>query len=158
MQNVMKEAVVLARTYEGDWVARMALALKTVWARIKEGVKKVKATIDIRVARGGRDYVAKIVGPHRQYKLDRQFLAADREEWNKKGSAGHEEYDVEDGYYEKSELGKKRYMKVENGAAKYINLEEVQLWAAKQPYRESDIDFGGDATYEFGNDVTGSAE
>lgn len=32
---IMKKAVALAKTFVGDWVARMALALKKVWAEAK---------------------------------------------------------------------------------------------------------------------------
>ena len=39
-KEVMKNAVKLAKKMEGDWVARMKMALKTVWAMIKKGVKK----------------------------------------------------------------------------------------------------------------------
>ena len=40
-KEVMQQAVELAKKFEGDWVARMKMALKTVWAMIKKGVKKV---------------------------------------------------------------------------------------------------------------------
>ena len=35
-KEIMKKAVALAKTMVGDWVARMALALKTVWAEVKK--------------------------------------------------------------------------------------------------------------------------
>ena len=35
-KGVMQQAVRLAKTFEGDWQARMKLALKTVWAMIKK--------------------------------------------------------------------------------------------------------------------------
>jgi len=34
-KGIMKKAVELARKMEGDWIARMALALKTVWKAVK---------------------------------------------------------------------------------------------------------------------------
>ena len=40
-KEVMKNAVKLAKKMEGDWIARMKMALKTVWAMIKKGGKKV---------------------------------------------------------------------------------------------------------------------
>ncbi|UYL93719.1 hypothetical protein NIIg32_gp65 [Parageobacillus phage vB_PtoS_NIIg3.2] len=40
-REIMKKAVALAKTFIGDWVARMALALKIVWAEAKKMVKKV---------------------------------------------------------------------------------------------------------------------
>ncbi|PUF85771.1 MULTISPECIES: hypothetical protein [unclassified Geobacillus] len=39
-REIMKKAVKLAKTFIGDWVARMALALKIVWAEAKKMVKK----------------------------------------------------------------------------------------------------------------------
>ncbi|MEC0234093.1 hypothetical protein P4H71_07075 [Paenibacillus kribbensis] len=50
--NVMSEAVVLARTFTGDWVARMALALKTVWRKIKEASIVEKEIVFETVKRG----------------------------------------------------------------------------------------------------------
>ena len=38
-REIMKKAVSLAKTFVGDWVARMALALKIVWAEAKKMVK-----------------------------------------------------------------------------------------------------------------------
>ena len=40
---IMKKAVAMARKMEGDWQARMALALKKVWAMVKEAQKNNKA-------------------------------------------------------------------------------------------------------------------
>ncbi|MBB5324924.1 hypothetical protein HNQ34_002022, partial [Anoxybacillus tepidamans] len=40
-KEIMKKAVALAKTMVGDWVARMALALKTVWAEVKKMGEKV---------------------------------------------------------------------------------------------------------------------
>jgi copper chaperone CopZ len=39
-REIMKKAVALAKTFLGDWAARMALALKTVWAEARKMVKK----------------------------------------------------------------------------------------------------------------------
>jgi hypothetical protein len=39
--EIMKKAVELAKKMQGDWVARMALALKTVWKAVKAMSKKV---------------------------------------------------------------------------------------------------------------------
>lgn len=37
MNNAMVQAVKLAKGFEGDWIARMKMALKDVWATIKKG-------------------------------------------------------------------------------------------------------------------------
>ena len=39
----MKKAVAMARKMEGDWAAKMALALKAVWAMVKKAMKNNKA-------------------------------------------------------------------------------------------------------------------
>ncbi|TCS80392.1 hypothetical protein [Tepidibacillus fermentans] len=44
-KEIMKKAVALAKTMIGDWVARMALALKTVWAEVKKMREKVLPTL-----------------------------------------------------------------------------------------------------------------
>lgn len=40
---IMKKAVAMARKLEGDWNARMAIALKTVWRMVKVAEKANKA-------------------------------------------------------------------------------------------------------------------
>lgn len=40
MKKVMTKAVAIARGLEGDWVARMKMALKMAWALIKKETKK----------------------------------------------------------------------------------------------------------------------
>lgn len=40
---IMKKAVAMARKMEGDWNARMALALRKVWEMVKEAQKNNKA-------------------------------------------------------------------------------------------------------------------
>lgn len=44
-KEVMQKAVALAKKMEGDWIARMKMALKAVWALIKKGVKKMAEEI-----------------------------------------------------------------------------------------------------------------
>lgn len=43
-REIMKKAVALAKTFVGDWAARMALALRKVWAAVKVQIKKNMAT------------------------------------------------------------------------------------------------------------------
>lgn len=43
-REIMKKAVALAKTFVGDWVARMALALRKVWATVKAQIKKNAVT------------------------------------------------------------------------------------------------------------------
>jgi len=39
-KQVMAKAVAMARKMEGDWIARMALALKAAWAIVRKSVKR----------------------------------------------------------------------------------------------------------------------
>lgn len=39
-KQVMTKAVAIARTLEGDWIARMKMALKMAWALVKKNTKK----------------------------------------------------------------------------------------------------------------------
>ena len=45
MKKVMKKAVKIARGYEGDWVARMKMALKMAWAIVKRENNKELAVV-----------------------------------------------------------------------------------------------------------------
>lgn len=45
MKQVMAKAVELAKKMEGDWVARMKLALKMAWALVKKVIEKDLNTI-----------------------------------------------------------------------------------------------------------------
>jgi len=57
-------------------------------------------------------WLARIVGSHPQYKLDRQFLDADRAEWGKRGWATKEWHLSEVGYYHFQESGNREYIRV----------------------------------------------
>lgn len=47
-RKIMKKAVELARTMVGDWIARMSLALKMVWAEAKKVVANEVGAINVK--------------------------------------------------------------------------------------------------------------
>jgi hypothetical protein len=55
-----KKAVELARGFEGDWVARMALALKSVWKRATKYLEKIAKDIEESFALDGVFVTAKV--------------------------------------------------------------------------------------------------
>ena len=80
-KEVMQQAVELAKKFEGDWIARMKMALKTVWAMIKKGGKKVMEFI------GSEKQIkwAKDIYPKAIEKIEKIIKAEDIEEYaNKK--------------------------------------------------------------------------
>ncbi len=124
MKEVMQKAVKLAKKMEGDWIARMKMALKAVWALIKKGAKKM---VKVEVMYGWKNcYVARIKGTHPKWKLDREFLNADEKQRSYSGKTGKNIYFIkEDGIYEKGESGNKAYFIIENGVRKDVELEDV---------------------------------
>ena len=61
-KKVMRKAVKLAKKMTGDWIARMALALKIAWREVKEMAKKFKD-----VKKFSRSNEWKKYGKHRIY-------------------------------------------------------------------------------------------
>lgn len=51
-RKIMKKAVELAKTFVGDWIARMALALKMVWAEAKAVVANETGAINAKAKEG----------------------------------------------------------------------------------------------------------
>lgn len=119
-KQVMTMAVKLARKMEGDWIARMKMALKMAWAIVKKGVKKM---VKITTASGSRKYkswVAEIVGRHPKFNFERKFIEPAREGWTEK------EYELAEGkVYEVCNVGEREFVKVENGKVEYLGQDEV---------------------------------
>lgn len=114
-REIMVKAVALAKKMEGDWIARMALALKAVWALAKKIAKKFETSL-----RFGRNYwIAKVTGTHPKYKMNRQFLKEDYIE------DGERVFELEDGLYHGKFSNKPHYFVVENGEARRVEYEEA---------------------------------
>lgn len=126
MKKVMVRAWEIAREaaakFGGRAIEYIAGALKMAWAEIKK-----PKFITVRVIYGWKScYVAKIVGTHPRYKLDRQFLREDEKERSYSGKTGYNIYHIQDnGVYEKSSSGKKEYFVIENGVKKEIEYSDV---------------------------------
>ena len=71
-------------------------------------------------------WMARIVGTHPKYKLDRQFLEADRAEWGKNGWDTKEYHLSEVGYYQFQESGKREYIHVFQLPSGELDFEDVE--------------------------------
>lgn len=119
-KQVMTMAVKLARKMEGDWIARMKMALKMAWAIVKKGVKEMVKITTTSGSRKYKSWVAEIVGTHPQWKFDRKFIEPAREGWTEK------EYELNEGkVYEVCNAGEREFVKVENGKVEYLGQDEV---------------------------------
>src|SRR5690625_530912 len=114
-REIMTMAVRLAKKMKGDWIARMALALKTVWAIAKKKVEKFETVLDY----GRKYWIAKVTGTHPQYKMDRQFLTGNYTE------NGQRVFELEDGLYHGKFSNSPHYFKVENGNAERVEYAEA---------------------------------
>ena len=71
-------------------------------------------------------WMARIVGTHPKYKLDRQFLEADRAEWGKRGWDTKEYHLSEVGYYQFQESGDRGYIHVFQLPSGELDFEDVE--------------------------------
>lgn len=124
--NLMKRAHQIAKGLEGDYRARMSLALRQVW---KEE-KKVDKNIIIRINHqpsGGKEWVAEIVGRDPKYKFKREFLKSVSRDWSSSGKTGFTSFELEPGkVYEVNEPWKgRRFVEVKNGEIQPLDIEGV---------------------------------
>lgn len=76
-RKIMKKAVELARTMVGDWIARMSLALKMVWAEAKKVVANEVGAINVK-----EGYKAVKIG---EFEME-QVLEGPKRKWIRKGT------------------------------------------------------------------------
>lgn len=114
-KQIMTNAVKLAKKMQGDWGARMKMALKTVWAIAKKKVDKFVTTLDF----GRKYWIAKVTGTHPQYKMDRQFLNENYTE------EGQRVFKLEDGLYNGKFSNSPHYFLVENGEATRVEYDQA---------------------------------
>lgn len=124
-KEVMKRAIELARMMEGDWVARMALALRIAWKEVRQP-KSVVFGVNHQPS-GGKEWVARIIGRHPRFKFNREFLNPVERKWSSSGKTGTTYYSLKEGaIYEVNEPWKGRYfVKVENGEVVVITADVV---------------------------------
>ena len=125
MRNIMKRAHEIARSLEGDYRARMSLALRMAWEESRRMEKKI---IGIgHQPSGGKEWVAEITGRDPKYTYKREFLRAVSRDWSSSGKTGTTSFALETGkIYEINEPWKKRrFVEVQNGEVKTLTAEDV---------------------------------
>lgn len=118
-KKVMKLAVKMARKFEGDWIARMKMALKVAWAIIKKGVNKMAELKTSTGSKNHKTWVAKITGTHPKFKFNREFV----NEFEEDGLG--RTYDLADGFYDVCDAGERKYVKVEGGEIEKTNADDI---------------------------------
>src|SRR5690606_8442567 len=123
-RNVMKKAHQIAKTLEGDYRARMSLALRQAWKEAKNMNKIIKVNHQ---PSGGKEWVAEITGRDPKYTFKREFLNAVARNWSYSGKTGTTSFELEPGkVYEINEPWKgRRFVEIQNGELKTLNTEEV---------------------------------
>ena len=125
-RNVMKRAHQIAKTLEGDYRARMSLALRQAWKEVKEMERNMVIMINHQPS-GGKEWMAEIVGRDPKYKFQREFLQPVSRDWSSSGKTGFTSFELEPGkVYEVNEPWKgRRFVEIQNGELKTLNTEEV---------------------------------
>jgi hypothetical protein len=126
-RNVMKKAHQIAKTLEGDYRARMSIALRQAWREEKKVEKKVIVIKVNHQPSGGKEWVAEITGRDPKYKYKREFLQPVSRDWSSSGKTGLTSFELEPGkVYEVNEPWKgRRFVEVQNGEIVVISAEEV---------------------------------
>jgi hypothetical protein len=103
--------------------ARDLEVIKMRRKEVKEGTWT--CTLDYSV-RYGKSYIAKIVGPHDVYHLDRVFMHPVDTTRSCSGKTGTQSYKItEDGYYEVQEEGERTYYNFHLDSLEKTTLDEV---------------------------------
>jgi len=124
-RNLMKRAHEIARSLEGDYRARMSIALRQAWKEVKEvGNMVIKVNHQ---PSGGKEWMAEIVGRDPKYKFQREFLQPVSRDWSSSGKTGFTSFELEPGkVYEVNEPWKgRRFVEIQNGEIVVISAEEV---------------------------------
>jgi hypothetical protein len=124
-REIMVRAHEIAKTLEGDYIARMSEALRMAWA---EARKPSGARLYVNhQPSGGKEWVARIVGQHPKWKFEREFLSPVATNWSSSGRTGTTVFEmVEGGIYEVNEPWKgRRFVTVRNGEIVEIDVAEV---------------------------------
>lgn len=124
-KGIMKRAHEIARTLEGHYIARLAMALRMAWA---EARKPRKTTLEVRhQPSGGKEWVAKIVGRHPKWKFEREFISPIARNWSSSGKTGVTVFELENGaIYEVNEPWKGRYFVEVDGDSVYV-IDSVEV-------------------------------
>ena len=125
-RRLMKRAHEIARSLEGDYIARMSLALRQAWKEVKEMERNMVIKVNHQPS-GGKEWVAEIVGRDPKYKFKREFLLPVSRDWSSSGKTGTTSFELEPGkVYEVNEPWKgRRFVEVKNNEIVTIPVEEV---------------------------------
>lgn len=126
-RNVMMRAHQIAKSLEGDYHARMSLALRKAWKEVKK-VNRISKIIKVNhQPSGGKEWVAEITGRDPKYKFQREFLQPVSRDWSYSGKTGTTSFELEPGkVYEVNEPWKgRRFVEVKNNEIVTISAEEV---------------------------------
>ena len=115
LSKIMKRAHYLAKGFEGNYSAKMALALRQAWSEAKSTSRRV--TIELKSNRKSKTWIAAIVGTHPVYKFERKFINPIA--W------GQFDWDLGNGIYEVCEAGKRYFIRVASGDWRRISESEV---------------------------------
>ena len=123
-RNVMMRAHQIAKGLEGDYRARMSLALRQAWKEVK--VKTMILKVNHQPS-GGKEWVAEIAGRDPKYKFERKFLKAVAYDWSYSGKTGTTSYELEPGkIYEINEPWKgRRFVKIQDGKIVTLTVDEA---------------------------------
>ena len=123
-RNVMMRAHQIAKGLEGDYRARMSLALRQAWKEVTAQNMVLKVNHQ---PSGGKEWVAEITGRDPKYTFKREFLNAVARDWSYSGKTGTTSYELEPGkIYEVNEPWKgRRFVKIQDGKIVVISAEEV---------------------------------
>lgn len=122
MKNIMVRAWEIARKgqkqFGGKVSEYLSEALKMAWVEAK-----APKTVEFQTTSGSRkhkSWIAKIVGTHPKWKLDRQFVnPVEENDWTGKT------FELGNGIYEVCDAGDREFIQVENGEVEYLEYEEV---------------------------------
>ena len=125
-RSLMKRAHEIARSLEGDYIARMSLALRQAWKEVKEMKRNMIIKVNHHPS-GGKEWVAEIVGRDPKYKFKREFLQPVSRDWSYSGKTGTTSFELEPGkVYEVNEPWRgRRFVEVKNNEIVTISAEEV---------------------------------
>jgi len=125
-RNLMKRAHQIAKGLEGDYIARMSLALRQAWKEVKEMKRNMVIKIKHQPS-GGKEWVAEIVGRDPKYKFKREFLQPVSRDWSSSGKTGTTSFELEAGkVYEVNEPWRgRRFVEIQNNEIVVISAEEV---------------------------------
>ncbi|WP_068783195.1 hypothetical protein [Paenibacillus phocaensis] len=132
MRYVMVRAWEIARDavakFGGKVKEYFAQALAQAWKEVKAIMQRYEVILDADTKKC-RTWLAKIVGTHPVYKLDRKFLMQDGET-----EYGRKVFKLSDGYYESFNGKRRQLFKVVDGEYFEMTMQEMQVAVADSSF------------------------